>query len=563
MSEVAGAAHVSRGTLYRHFPTRSDLVASVNERARDAAVATSEDRLRPPGELARATPTPLSVADVLNKVPPHLLGEQVVAEAMRIAGVGSAAVYLVDLEGTMLLRLAGPPSFPDRLPVTLAVGTEVPQEGLPALRAVVEDHLPGAACAPLLLRGRALGALVAVGSAAGGVDDLAYEAAAALCLAEDYTDHLDAARRVRPTSPAAEIQQNLLPPRVVRTNGALIAGNVLPGYEIRGDWFDYAENPRGTWIGIADAEGNGARAAALASVALGAFRSARHQGLALPDVIALMDGTVREISEHGTITTTIGFWVPPTSTFSWISCGELGPIVVDAHGEADLLSGPQLPPLGAVDGLGDVTVRERRLTDGDRLVLVSDGVLDRTAPSDAPLSIEGSWRRSATRPSRRRRARQRRRCGGPRRERRGPARRRDDRRPDAGARPRRLGGHTPLLEPPGDVLRWIAVELAAGRELEDVHVVAVELVAPEPEVRRHRGGHRDGRVDRVLGPALEDLERLGLDVLDRPHGLVAVLEREQVALHVLAQALGRADVDGAPDDLREGRRVWLGRHASS
>jgi AcrR family transcriptional regulator len=223
MADVARAAHVGKGTLYRHFPTRADLLASISEQARSAAVATSEDRLRPAGELARATPTPLSVAAVLNKVPPHLLGEQIVAEAMRIGGVASAAVYLVDLEGTRLLRLAGPPSFPERLPVTLAVGTEVPQEGLPALRAVVDDHLPGAVCAPLLLRGRALGTLVAVGSAADGLEDLAYEAAAAISLAGDYTDHLDGARRIRPTSPAAEIQQNLLPPRIVRTNGALIA----------------------------------------------------------------------------------------------------------------------------------------------------------------------------------------------------------------------------------------------------------------------------------------------------------------------------------------------------
>jgi serine phosphatase RsbU (regulator of sigma subunit) len=389
MTDVAGAAHVSRGTLYRHFPTRADLLAAVNEHARDAAVATSEDRLRPAGELARATPTPLSVADVLNKVPPHLLGDQIVAEAMRIGGVTSAAVYLVDLEGRHMLRLAGPPSFPDRLPVTLAVGTEVPQEGLPALRAVVEERLPGAQSAPLLLRGRALGALVAVGSATEGLDDLAYESAAALSLAEDYTDHLAAARRVRATSPAAEIQQNLLPPRIVRTNGALIAGNVLPGYEIGGDWFDYAENAQGTWIGVADAEGNGARAASLASVALGAFRSARHQGLGLPETVELMDRTVREITEKATITTTIGFWVPPTSTFSWISCGELGPIVIDARGEPDLLSGPQAPPLGAPGGLGDMEVRTRRLVDGDRLVLASDGVLERTSGDGKALSMEG------------------------------------------------------------------------------------------------------------------------------------------------------------------------------
>src|SRR5215210_9200576 len=94
MSEVARSANVSRGTLYRHFPSRADLLAAVSEHARSTAVTTSEDRLRPAGELARATPTPLSVADVLNKVPPHLLGDQVVAEAQRLTGVDSAAIYL-------------------------------------------------------------------------------------------------------------------------------------------------------------------------------------------------------------------------------------------------------------------------------------------------------------------------------------------------------------------------------------------------------------------------------------------------------------------------------------
>jgi AcrR family transcriptional regulator len=41
MSEVARSANVSRGTLYRHFPSRADLLAAVSEHARSAAVTTS------------------------------------------------------------------------------------------------------------------------------------------------------------------------------------------------------------------------------------------------------------------------------------------------------------------------------------------------------------------------------------------------------------------------------------------------------------------------------------------------------------------------------------------
>ena len=389
MAEVASSAHVSRGTLYRHFPTRGDLLEAVNRVAHDRAVDAS-DELRPPGELARATPTPLSVADVLNKVPPHLLGEQVVAEAQRIAGVSSAAIYLVDLDGLKLRRLAGPETYPLELPVPLAVGTEIPREGLPALQALIEERLPGAASAPLLLRGRALGTLVAVGSDEQGLHDLAYEAAAALSLAESYTDAIDGARRTRATSPAAEIQQNLLPPRIVRTSGAMLAGNVLPGYEIGGDWFDYAENAEATWLGIADATGSGPRAAALASVALGAFRSARHQRLTLVETVELMDRTVRALEEPDrSVTTTIGSWVAPTSTFSWVTCGELGPVVVDRNGEGERLDGTHLPPLGGEEPLGDIVAQSRRLSDGDRLVLASDGIVDRMYPESHALRIEG------------------------------------------------------------------------------------------------------------------------------------------------------------------------------
>lgn len=389
MSEVAVEANVSRGTLYRHFATRGDLLDAITRQAYEEAVASKGEGLLPAGQLARAVPTPLSIADVLNKVPPHLLGDQIVAEAQRIGGVTSAAIYLVDLDGVMLKRLAGPSSFPLEFPVPLAVGTEIPVEGLPGLESAVEEHLPGAASSPMLLRGRALGTLVAVGASADALHDLAYEAAAALMVASAYTDALDAARRVRATSPAAEIQQNLLPPRVMRTSGAMIAANVLPGYEIGGDWFDYVENTDRTWVGIADAMGNGTRAAALASVALGAFRSARHQELELEEVVELMDQTVRELGTGNTVTTTVGHWVAPTSTFSWISCGELGPIVIERDGYGETMDPSTVPALGADGGLGGLTARTRRLQDGELLVLASDGIIDRASPQTGALAIEG------------------------------------------------------------------------------------------------------------------------------------------------------------------------------
>ena len=130
---------------------------AVRRQARDDADSDEEDYLRPPGELANVSSTPLSVADVLNKVPPFQLGEQIIAEAQRLPGISSAALYVVDLDGASMQRLAGAATFPAQVTAPLAVGPEVPREGVAAIRAVFEELLPGATVAPLQLRGRAIG----------------------------------------------------------------------------------------------------------------------------------------------------------------------------------------------------------------------------------------------------------------------------------------------------------------------------------------------------------------------------------------------------------------------
>ena len=124
----------------------------------------------------------------------------------------------------------------------------------------------------------------------------------------------DIARRRKETSPAAEIQQNLLPPRIARITGALLAGNVLPGYEIGGDWFDYVENRDGAWLGVADSMGHGTTAAALGAVALGAFRAKRKMTADLQTVVLAIHHTIREIAIDGAfVNVTIARWHGPSS----------------------------------------------------------------------------------------------------------------------------------------------------------------------------------------------------------------------------------------------------------
>ena len=74
----------------------------------------------------------LDAIQVLDSVPPHLVAEQLVAEAQRIAGV-PVALYLVDIDGSRLVRLAGSREFPAHFDHVVALGGEIPSDGFAAL----------------------------------------------------------------------------------------------------------------------------------------------------------------------------------------------------------------------------------------------------------------------------------------------------------------------------------------------------------------------------------------------------------------------------------------------
>ena len=390
VDEIAAAAGVSRATVYRHFRSRVELVGAARQQIREATDANETDALRPPGELASTGPVPLDVTEVLNKVPPHLLGDQIVSEAQRLAGVTSVAAYLVDIDGTALLRLAGSEQFPQRIALDFGVGPEIPREALPPLRAQLAEELPGSVVAPMLLRGRAIGVLLAVDAPEARLAELARQAGAALSLANVYTDVFDDVRRRKETSAAAEIQQNLLPPRIARISGGVLAGNVLPGYDIGGDWFDYIENHDGAWLGIADSMGNGTTAAAIGGVALGAFRAKRRIGANMVETLAGIDETIRELDVDGAfVNVVIARWHGPSSTFRWITAGHQSPLLISGGEVRELGDDREYESLGRGPAGRGYRVSERRLTRDDVLLLVSDGVLERRMKGGGSFGLDG------------------------------------------------------------------------------------------------------------------------------------------------------------------------------
>jgi serine phosphatase RsbU (regulator of sigma subunit) len=373
LSDIAAAAGVARSTLHRRFASRDDLVAALRDRPQDSALDRTEQVL-PTGRLGRGRAISLDAIQVFDVVPPAVLAEQLVAEAQRIAKV-PVALYVLDIDGTHLLHMAGPDRMGLKLEAPLAIGPELDADGLSLLRRQL-SNFAGIEVYALWLRGRASGVMVAFGRSAEPLTELARQAAAAITLADRYSDAFAAAQRRKQPKAAAEIQQSLLPPRIARVTGGEIAGNVLPSYEVAGDWFDVIENSDGVWITVADGLGGSTRAAASSAVALGALRASRRSGAGTSEALVVMHQTLREMpGPRAEMTAVAARWDPATHGLSIANCGHVAPLILRADGGLEHIGTRKGHGLGA-RARPRPAEHSTTLAPGDRLVMVSDGVIE-------------------------------------------------------------------------------------------------------------------------------------------------------------------------------------------
>jgi len=316
-------------------------------------------------------------SELLRELVSHRLPATVLREA-RAAGAHRAALYVIDIDGSCLIKLAGDEQFPELFQAPLGVGPELPSETIGEVQDIVASKIPDARLVPLWVRDRAVGVLVACGGASGELRGLADQAALALELGSGYTDVIHRARRRKAIDAAAEIQQDLLPPRIATVEGAHIAAGVLPGYEVGGDFFDYAENDDGLWLAVGDAMGKGNTAAAISSLAVGALRAARRNDATLEQAAQTVHEASFELGgPYQFLTAVFAVWHHKTGTLAWVNCGHPRPLLVDRDGGVSELVDEGTYPLGMFRRQRSFRRTEFRVQPGQRILLYSDGIPER------------------------------------------------------------------------------------------------------------------------------------------------------------------------------------------
>ena len=298
---------------------------------------------------------------------------------------------IANFSGTALVRIAhataSTPDGDDRSEEVESVplpGTLLEQVLWSQERAVTRNQGGWDVLVPVTERGDAIGLLEVSLAEAPDTGTLEYLESAAHALAyvlvasRRHTDLFEWAQRDVPFSLAAEIQRRLLPSSYTLEGGSFtLAGWLEPAANVGGDTFDYSLDRTHLHASVTDAMGHSNEAAMLATLAVGSLRNSR-RSLASPaeQATAVNAEMLAGAHQDQFVTGQVLRIRVADGVAELVNAGHPAPYRV-RDGRAVELDVEDGPAFGLFEHAYEA--QELQLLPGDRLVLVTDGFLERRA----------------------------------------------------------------------------------------------------------------------------------------------------------------------------------------
>ena len=333
-----------------------------------------------------------TLIDAVEAAPPIEAVDVLAAVLAEMLDATHVSLLIANFSGTAVMRLShitaracAPERSRTNVPKTLPLaGSAYERVMFRQELEIAEDGDGWLLLLPVTERGDAIGILELSLPSHPDDETVAYLVSAAHALAyvliasRRHTDLFEWAQRDIPFSLAAEIQRRLLPSAYTAEGGPFtIAGWLEPAHDAGGDTFDYSIDREYLYVSITDAMGHSNDAALLATLIVNSLRN-RRRALASPaeQADAANRALLAQADPDQFVTGQILRIRLADGTAEFVNAGHPPPYLLrdGRAAELDVVADPAF-------GVGTTAYRAQalQLQPGDRLLLVTDGFLERNA----------------------------------------------------------------------------------------------------------------------------------------------------------------------------------------